>query len=86
MKQIMSCKDCISFAICNSRFKEDRTDTKIVATSNMLIKCSTIRDYLLMYHKNITSYIFAFPISIYIGDQTLKINIEPLISFFEHEG
>ena len=79
------CKDCICFAVCNSIFKEPVNSKNGKVICELIGSCTVIKDYLLMYHEDRNSYnIFAFPL--FINNQLIRINIEPLISFFENEG
>ena len=78
--KLCPCKDCISYAICNSKFKDAKYvvyEVEYIARS-LIDKCSIIRNYLTKFNKiSVSSYSF---------DIIVTVNIRLFINTFIDES
>ena len=74
------CKQCISYAICNSKFQDTKNvmyEYEMEYIARMLIdKCSIIRDYLINFYKLSDSVYVTY------DGVVITVNIKPFINTF----
>lgn len=71
---IIPCKDCISFAMCNSKISEVKkiTSTELIdVVKEIHTNCSLIHQYINKYKS-----------SIILSNHKIKLDLSPIVSFF----
>lgn len=81
------CKECISFAICNSRFRQFKIGNIFYVARELINKCSIIRNHLKEFHQIRSSTIHnqynKYGLSLYSNhDKLIIVNAKPFISSF----
>lgn len=76
-KDIIPCKNCISFAMCNSKISEVKkaTSTDLIdVVKEIHTNCSLIHKYINKYKS-----------SILLNNSKIKLDLSPIVSFFLKE-